>query len=107
MELLQGTLDVLVLRTLVMGPLHGFEVSRRIHEKTEGVLAVEYAPLYKSLHRLARAGCVTAAWGTSDNGRRARYYKLTSRGRDRLRTATSSWRRYAQAVFRVLEEPAS
>jgi PadR family transcriptional regulator PadR len=103
MDLLQGTLDVLVLRTLVGGAMHGYAVSRAIHERTRGELAIDYAPLYKALHRLARAGCVSAAWGTSENGRRARYYTLTSRGRERLREEEKAWRRYASAVFRVLE----
>jgi PadR family transcriptional regulator PadR len=101
--LLQGTLDVLVLRTLAGGAMHGYAVSRAIRERTRGELEIDYAPLYKALHRLARAGCVSAAWGTSENGRRARYYALTSRGRDRLREEENAWRRYARAVFRVLE----
>jgi transcriptional regulator len=107
MDLMQGTLDVLVLRTLVFGPLHGFAVSKRILDRTGGVLAVEYAPLYKALHRLERANCLTASWGTSESGRRARYYKLTPQGRARLRAEETAWRRYVAAVFRVLEEPAS
>jgi PadR family transcriptional regulator PadR len=103
MDVLQGTLDVLVLRALVWGPMHGYGVSHFIRERTEGVLSIDYAPLYKALHRLARAGCVTADWGTSENGRRARYYRLTVRGRQRLKEEESAWRRYAGAVFRVLE----
>jgi len=103
MDLLQGTLDVLVLRALSWQPMHGYAVSRWIGERTEGVLAIEYAPLYKALHRLERAGCVSAAWGTSENGRRARYYRLTPKGRQRLSVEESAWRRYAGAVFRVLE----
>lgn len=103
MELLQGTLDVLVLRTLVAGPMHGYAVSRAIRERTAGDLEIDYAPLYKALHRLGRAGCVSAGWGTSENGRRARYYKLTPAGRERLRAEEQAWRRYARAVFRVLD----
>ena len=103
MNLLQGTLDVLVLGTLVAGPMHGYEISRAIRERPAGDLEIEYAPLYKALHRLARAKCVNAAWGESEHGRRARYYTLTARGRERLRKEETAWRRYARAVFRVLE----
>lgn len=103
MDLMQGTLDVLVLRTLLAGPMHGYAVSRWIRERTDGMLAIEDAPLYKALHRLERAGWVDAEWGLSENNRRARYYRLTSRGRQRLRSEESSWRRYVEAVFKVLE----
>lgn len=103
MELLQGTLDVLILRTLAWGPMHGYAVSRSIHERTEGTLDIEDAPLYKALHRLEGAGCVEAEWGLSENNRRARFYKLTSVGRRQLVREESAWRRYAAAVFRVLE----
>lgn len=103
MDLLQGTLDLLVLRALTWGPMHGYDASRWIHDRTGGVLVVEYAPLYKALHRLERDGCVTGKWGVSENGRRARYYRLTQRGRARLKSEDADWRRYAGAVFRVLE----
>ena len=103
MDLLQGTLDVLVLRALAWGSMHGYAVSRWIHQRTDGVLEIEDAPLYKALHRLERAGCVSAEWGLSENNRRARYYRLTPGGRQRLRVEESAWRRYAAAVFRVLE----
>jgi len=103
MDLIQGTLDVLVLRTLVGEPMHGYAVSRWIRERTGGELTIEDAPLYKALHRLERAGCVAAEWGLSENNRRARYYRLTARGRQRLRTEESSLRRYVKAVFKVLE----
>ena len=103
MELLQGTVDVLVLRTLAWGPMHGYAVSRWIHQRTEGVLELEDAPLYKALHRLERAGWVAAEWGLSENNRRARFYTLTSAGRRQLRAEESAWRRYAAAVFKVLE----
>jgi len=103
MNLLQGTLDVLVLRTLLTGPMHGYQISRAIRDRTGGEFEVEYAPLYKALHRLARAKCVRAAWGESDHGRRARYYTLTADGRERLQKEVSAWRRYARAVSRVLE----
>ena len=103
MDLLQGTLDVLVLRTLVWGPMHGYAVSRWIHDRTDGVLEIEDAPLYKALHRLERAGWVAAEWGVSENNRRARYYSLTSAGRRQLQARELAWRRYATAVFKVLE----
>ena len=103
MDLLQGTVDVLVLRTLAWGPMHGYAVSRWIHQRTEGVLEIEDAPLYKALHRLERAGHVAAEWGVSENNRRARYYTLTPAGRRQLRAEESAWRQYAAAVFKVLE----
>ena len=103
MDLLQGTLDVLVLRTLDRGPMHGYAVSRWIRERTEGAIAIEDAPLYKALHRLEHARCVEAEWGLSERNRRARYYRLTARGRRRLEAEVSAWRLYAAAVFRVLE----
>ncbi|HTR78998.1 MAG TPA: PadR family transcriptional regulator [Gemmatimonadaceae bacterium] len=103
LDLVQGTLDVLVLRTLLFGPMHGYAVSRWVHDRTDGVLEIEDAPLYKSLHRLEHAGFVAAEWGLSDNNRRARYYALTPAGRRHLRAEESVWRRYAAAVFKVLE----
>lgn len=103
MDLLRGTLDVLVLRALVWGPMHGYAVSRWIHDRTDGELTIEDAPLYKALHRLERAGFVAAEWGVSENNRRARYYALTPAGRRQLKVEESAWRRYAAAVARVLE----
>lgn len=103
MDLLQGTVDVLVLRTLAWGPMHGYAVSRWIHQRTDGVLEIEDAPLYKALHRLERAGYVAAEWGLSENNRRARYYTLTPAGRRQLTAEESAWRQYAAAVFKVLE----
>jgi PadR family transcriptional regulator, regulatory protein PadR len=103
LDLLQGTLDVLVLRTLGWGPMHGYAVSRWIRQRTDGVIEIEDAPLYKALHRLERAGHVEAEWGLSENNRRARYYKLTAAGRRQLKAQESAWRRYAEAVFKVLE----
>ncbi|MCC6929017.1 MAG: PadR family transcriptional regulator [Gemmatimonadaceae bacterium] len=103
LELLQGTLDVLVLRTLAWGAMHGYAITRWIRERTEGTIAIEDAPLYKALHRLERLGFVEADWGVSENNRRARYYRLTPAGRAALSQKESSWRRYAAAVFRVLE----
>ncbi len=103
MDLLQGTLDVLILRTLTWGPMHGYAVTRWIRDKTGGALAIEDAPLYKALHRLEAAGSIDAEWGLSENNRRARYYTLTARGRQQLREEESAWRRYVTAVFQVLE----
>jgi transcriptional regulator len=103
MDLLQGTLDVLILRTLASGPMHGYAATRWIRERTGGALEIEDAPLYKSLHRLEQAGCVSAEWRISENNRRARYYKLMPRGRQQLKAEESAWRRYAAAVFAVLE----
>ena len=103
LDLLQGTLDVLVLRALVWGEMHGYAVSRFIRQRTDGVIEIEDAPLYKALHRLERSGCVDATWGVSENNRRARFYKLTPAGRRKLRQQEADWRRYAAAVFKMLE----
>src|SRR5215510_5192724 len=98
LPLLQGTLDLLVLRTLASGPLHGYAVASLIHQQTGGDLKLEDAALYQALHRLDRQGLVDAEWGPSENNRRARYYTITSEGRKRLREHTINWRRYARAV---------
>ena len=101
---LQGTLDLMILQTLAtLGPLHGYAVSRFIRQRTDGVLEIEDAPLYKALHRLERAGFVSPEWGLSENNRRARYYSLTAAGRRQLKAEEAAWRRYAEAVFKVLE----
>ena len=103
MDLLQGTLDVLILRTLAWQSMHGYAVSRWIRERTDGALDIQDAPLYKALHRLEHDGSVAATWGVSENNRKARYYELTPRGRQRFGAEEATWRRYAAAVFRVLE----
>jgi transcriptional regulator len=103
LDLLPGTADILVLQTLTWGPGHGYTVASRIRDRTDGVLELEDAPLYKSLHRLERQGYVVAEWGLSENNRRARYYALTAAGRAKLRADTATWRQYAEAVFKVLE----
>jgi PadR family transcriptional regulator, regulatory protein PadR len=103
LELLQGTLDVLILRTLNWAPMHGYGISRWIRERTSGVLEVQDAALYKALRRLEGRGWVTAEWGVSENNRRARYYALTEAGRRALGGQAAAWRRYAAAVFAVLE----
>lgn len=102
MNLLQGTLDVLVLRTLAHGPTHGYGVSHWIRERTGGVLEVQDAALYKALRRLERRRWVKAEWGLSENNRRARYYALTKAGARQLERESVAWRRYADAVFAVL-----
>ena len=103
LDLLQGTLDVLVLKTLSWGAMHGYAVSRWIRQRTDDVLAVEDAALYQALHRLERRGWIEAEWGLSENNRRAKYYRLTAEGRRQLRAEATTWRRYAEAVFKVLE----
>ncbi len=103
MNLLQGTLDVLVLRALADGPRHGYAVSRWVRDRTGGTLTIEDAPLYKALRRLEQDECLTAEWGASEHNRRARYYRLTARGRRRLAAEEAAWRRYAAAVFDVLK----
>ena len=101
--MLHGTLDVLVLKTLSWEPMHGYGISRWIEERTRGVLEIEDAALYKSLHRLERGGSIEAEWGVSENNRKAKFYRLTSRGRQQLRAESNTWRQYAEAIFSVLE----
>ena len=103
LDLLQGTLDILVLKTLTWGATHGYAVSRAIRERSSGSLLVEDAALYQSLHRLERQGLLEAEWGLSENNRRAKYYALTVAGRARLREETAAWRRYVTAVAQILE----
>jgi transcriptional regulator len=103
LALVQGTLDLLVLRTLTSGPMHGYGIATRVHEQTAGALAIEDAALYQALHRLDRQGLVAAEWKPSENNRRARYYALTPAGRRRLREEAALWRRYARAIEAVLE----
>ena len=102
-DLLQGTVDVLILRTLAWEPMHGYGVSRFIRQRTEGVLAIESAALYQAMHRLERKKWIRAEWGLSENNRRAKYYALTTEGRKQLRAEAATWRTYADAVFKVLE----
>src|SRR6476660_96667 len=103
LSLLQGTVDLLVLRTLQGGPSHGYSVSRWVRERTDGVLSMEDAALYQALHRLERKGWVEPEGGLSENNRRAKYYALTPEVRKQLRTEVTVWRRYAEAVFKVIE----
>jgi transcriptional regulator len=103
MDVLQGTLDLLILKTLAWGPMHGYGVSKWIHDRTDQVLLVEDAALYQALHRLARKKLVEAEWGLSENNRRARFYALTPLGRQQLSREVAQWRQYAGAVFKVVE----
>ena len=102
LELLQGTLDVLVLKTLTWGPRHGYAVARWIRETSDEALTVEDRALYVSLHRLEERGLVESEWGLSENNRKAKFYRLTPAGRAQLRAQTARWTRYAEAVFKIL-----
>jgi transcriptional regulator len=101
-SLLQGTLDLLILRTLIFGPQHGQGVARAIQQQSEDVLTVDHGTLYPALQRLEGKGWIEAEWGSSDNNRRARFYKLTKSGRTQLTEETSQWRKMAAAIGRVL-----
>jgi transcriptional regulator len=101
-DLLQGTLDVLVLKTLSWGPMHGYAVARSLQQLTDDVLRIEEGSLYPALHRMERRGWVASDWGLSENNRRARYYRLTAEGRRQLRAEASTWSVFAQAVSKVL-----
>lgn len=103
LSLLQGTVDLLVLRALQDGPAHGYSVSRWIRERTDRVFSMEDAALYQALHRLEARGWIEAEWGLSENNRRARFYALTSAGRRQLKDEVATWRRYAAAMARVIE----
>ena len=103
MRLLQGTVDILILKTLSQGPRHGYGVSTYIRQRSDGDLGLEDAALYQALHRLERRKLVVADWGLSENNRRAKYYQLTDAGREELHRSASMWRRYADAVFKILE----
>ena len=103
--LLQSTVDVLILKTLTEGPTHGYGVSQLIRERTEGVLGLDDAALYQALHRLEAKGWIDAEWGLSENNRRAKFYRLTRKGRRHLRDAAASWRQYAKVVLEILDHP--
>ncbi len=102
MNLLQGTLDVLVLKALAHSPRHGYGVAEWVRNTTDGTLQVEDGALYTSLHRMEKRGWIAAEWGISDHNRRAKYYSLTDAGRAELAKASGDWARYAEAVFKVL-----
>jgi PadR family transcriptional regulator PadR len=101
-NLVRGTVDLLVLRALRQGPMHGFSVARWIRDHSREVLSFEDAALYQSLHRLERRGQVASSWGRSDNNRRARFYQLTAKGRKRLEAETEAFHAYADAITRLL-----
>lgn len=102
LELVQGTLDLIVLKTLTWGPMHGYAVARWVRETTEDSIAIEDGALYTALHRMERRGWVSAEWGLSENNRKARFYRLTGIGRRQLRLRAEQWTRYSLAVARVL-----
>jgi PadR family transcriptional regulator, regulatory protein PadR len=102
-ELLQGTVDLLILRTLQKNPLHGWSISERIQQISEDVLRLNQGSLYPALHRLEHRGWIKAEWGVSELGRRARFYKLTAAGSEQLEVETKAWARMAGAIGRILE----
>jgi transcriptional regulator len=103
LDLLQGTLDLLVLKTLAWGPMHGYGVARWISDTTEDDLQIEEGALYTALHRMEKRGWLESEWGVSENNRKAKYYHLTSPGRKQLRNQSEAFTRYARAVFKVLQ----
>ena len=103
MELPQGTLDLLILKTLGLGPQHGWAISERVQQISSDVLRIQQGSLYPALHRLQRRGWIAGSWGTSENNRRAKYYELTAAGRRQLEVEERSWRKLAAAVGQVLE----
>jgi PadR family transcriptional regulator PadR len=103
LTLLQGTVDLLILKALQQGPAHGYSVTRWVRDRTDGVIAMEDAALYQALHRLEARRWVASEWGLSENNRRAKYYALTPTGSRQLRNEVSLWKRYAEAMFKVIE----
>jgi PadR family transcriptional regulator PadR len=106
LDLFQGTLDVLVLRALSHGPLHGYAVARWIQDGSDGTFRILDGALYTSLHRMEEKGWIEANWGTSEKGKRARFYELTADGRAELRIRAQNWDRYVTAVAKVMASPA-
>lgn len=102
-DLLRGTLEMLILRTLTGGPKHGYGITERIQAVTEDVLKIEEGSLYPALYRMQRRGWVTSAWGRSKNNRRAKYYKLTAKGRRQLEAVTESWTHFSEAVTKAMK----
>lgn len=102
-ELLKGTLDLLILRTLTLGPRHGLEVSRRIEQVTNGTFEVKPGSLFPALHRLEEQGFVTAEWGQTQGRKRAKYYRLTRKGRKQVEAETANWKRVAEAMARAIK----
>jgi PadR family transcriptional regulator, regulatory protein PadR len=105
LELVKGSLDVLILKTLSRGPAHGYAVSRWLREVTKDALQVGEGALYPALHRLEQRGWISSEWGISENNRRARFYRLTAKGARELERESSAWRRFSRAMGRVLDAP--
>jgi PadR family transcriptional regulator, regulatory protein PadR len=105
-ELLQGTLDLLVLRTLLLGPVHGHAIAKAIERSSDDVLLVEQGSLYPALHRLIKRGWISAEAGISENNRKAKFYRLTNRGRKQLAVETTKWEKLAHAIARILQPTA-
>jgi PadR family transcriptional regulator PadR len=103
LELPQGTLDLLILKTVALEPQHGWAISERLRQISSATLQIRQGSLYPALHRLERRGWIKARWGTSDNNRRAKYYELTRQGRAQLETETDAWRKLSAAVAQVLD----
>ena len=103
LDLPQGTLDLLILKALSLGPQHGWAISQRIHQVSRATLSIPQGSLYPALHRLERRGWITASWGASDNNRKAKYYELSKAGRKQLASETLDWRKLTTAVALVLE----
>ena len=103
MDLPQGTLDLLLLKTVALGPLHGWAISERLHQMSSATLSIRQGSLYPALHRLERRGWIKARWGASDNNRRAKYYELTARGRAHLESEISAWRKLSATVAQIIE----
>jgi len=102
-DLLQGTLDLLILKTLALEPMHGWGISQRIQQMSQDVLQVQQGSLYPALHRLEQRGWIDAEWGDSDNNRKAKFYRLTRAGRKQLEVETSNWVRLSAAVRQIVE----
>ena len=102
-ELLQGTLDLLILKVVALGPIHGYGISQRIRQISKDILQVQQGSLYPALHRLEKRGWLTATWAESDNGRQARFYKLSARGRRQLAQEQLTWERLAGAIALILQ----
>jgi PadR family transcriptional regulator, regulatory protein PadR len=103
-DVLQGTLDMLILRTLILGPAHGHTIAQTIERTSENALDVEQGSLYPALHRLEDRGWVSSEWGVSENNRKAKFYRLTNKGRKELNAATDRWRRMTRAIGLILGE---
>ncbi|HKE90339.1 MAG TPA: PadR family transcriptional regulator [Gemmatimonadales bacterium] len=103
LDLPQGTLDLLILKTLSLGPRHGWAISERLHEVSRATLQIPQGSLYPALHRLERRGWIASTWGASDNNRRAKFYELTRAGRKQLDTETDAWKRLTRAVDLIMD----